>query len=168
MAAHACSTCCSCYRKLIGLGKLLQPILLLAMRLFWGYLFLMAGIHKLTGAAETAKLFQSLSIPLPHMMAYIVGIVETVGGGLLILGLGSRFAALALSIVMIVALLTANYSAVSQIITDPQALIKSAPFNFLWVSLLVFAFGPGCFSVDALLKRFWFKNYLDDTKQPPV
>lgn len=151
MATHSC--CGSCYRGLICFGRILQPFILLAMRLFWGYLFVVFGAAKLGHISETAKSFASLNIPIPHFMAYLVGLTEVVGGFLLIIGLGSRLAALALCIVTIVAYATAHVEAFHQLAADPQILIKQPPFNFLLTSLLVLAFGPGLFSIDALIKR---------------
>jgi putative oxidoreductase len=36
----------------------------------------------------------------------------------------------------------------------PNDFVTQTPFNFLMVSLIIFSFGPGAFSVDAIIKRF--------------
>ena len=46
-----------------------------------------------------------IGVPAPGFMAYVVTFTELVGGALLVLGLLSRFAALALTIDLIVAIL---------------------------------------------------------------
>jgi hypothetical protein len=39
------------------------------------------------------------------------------------------------------------------IFNDPDAFVSDAAFLFLLASVIVFIFGPGVFSVDAILKR---------------
>ena len=53
---------------------------------------------------------------------------------------------------MTVAYLTADFEAVSNIFSDPDKFVKADPFPFLLTALIVLIFGPGRFSVDALLK----------------
>ena len=57
---------------------------------------------ELLGAGRFAK----IGIPLPELMGPFVGIVETICGALIILGLFTRFAAIPLIIIMIVAILS--------------------------------------------------------------
>jgi putative oxidoreductase len=72
---------------------------------------------------------------------------------LLLLGLFSRFASVALMGVMTVALLTAEHEAVTHIFSDPDKFLSTDPFLFLYAALLVFAFGPGRIAVDTLVFR---------------
>jgi putative oxidoreductase len=58
---------------------------------------------------------------------------------------------------MTVAYVTADFEAVSSIFSDPDKFLKADPFPFLLTALIVFAFGPGRFSVDALLNWRWRK-----------
>jgi putative oxidoreductase len=55
---------------------------------------------------------------------------------------------------MMVAYLTADIESVKMLFQDPNKFVSEAPFNFLMVSLIVFSFGPGAFSMDALIKRY--------------
>ncbi|MCA6107554.1 DoxX family protein [Bradyrhizobium cenepequi] len=69
--------------------------------------FLPEGIQKLVfpdilGAGRFAR----IGIPYPDMMGPLVGVVETVCGGLIILGLLTRLAAIPLIFIMIVALIS--------------------------------------------------------------
>jgi putative oxidoreductase len=77
---------------------------------------------------------------------------ETFGSLLLIVGLASRLTAIPITVVMAVAYLTADLEAVTGIFSDPDRLVKADPFPYLISALIVMAFGPGKFSVDALIK----------------
>lgn len=141
------------YEKLIAVGRGLQPLLLLGLRLFFGWQFFITGFGKLQDISGTAQFFQSLHFPLPTVQAYFAATVEALGGLMLLVGLGSRLAALLLSIVMLTALATAHHEAFAKIFSEPLNFIVQLPFPFLLGSLVVFAFGPGPLSIDALFKR---------------
>jgi putative oxidoreductase len=95
--------------------------------------------------------FTSLGVPAPSLNAYMVSSLECFGGLFLIIGLASRPLALATS--MTVAYLTADFEAVSNIFSDPDKFVKADPFPYLLTALIVLVFGPGLFSIDAILKR---------------
>jgi putative oxidoreductase len=42
---------------------------------------------------------------------------------------------------------------VSSIFNDPDKFVKADPFPFLLTALIVLVFGPGVFSIDALIDR---------------
>ena len=79
----------------------------LAARLVLGLIFILAGIGKLFGPAPGIEGFTGmltgLGIPVAGVMAIIVGIIELVGGVLLIIGFLDKYAALLLAIIMLVA-----------------------------------------------------------------
>jgi len=56
------------------------------------------------------------------------------------------------------AYITADKEALRSIFSDPDKFTAAAPYVFLLASLIVFVFGPGVFSVDALLSRFFWKS----------
>lgn len=141
------------YLSLISFGNAFQPFLLLAIRLFWGVLFLQAGLGKMQNISNVVGFFQELEIPFPLLNAYIVTIVESVGGLCLILGLGSRLVAIPLAITMIVAFVTAHPQTLTSFLADPAEITKESPFTFFLVCLIILAFGPGKFSLDGLIKR---------------
>ncbi len=149
------------YGLFINVGSNLQSIFLLYMRLTWGHQFFLAGIAKLTDIGDTVQLFTKLDIPSPLFHAYQVGILETLGGILLFIGLASRLIAIPLIILMLTALSTAHaeYLANFRFLTDPHILVIQQPYPFLITALLVFIFGPGRISLDAYIKH-WL------TKQP--
>lgn len=146
------------YLKLIAFGNGLQPFLLLAMRLYWGYSFFKSGWGKLHDIPSTADFFESLNIPLPLFHAYVVSYVEMVGGMSLLLGLAARLFAIPLIINMIVALLTAHIAVVENVWENPSDLIRASPFTYLLTSLIILAFGPGKISLDYLLEKFFQKD----------
>ncbi len=134
-------------------ASLLQSPLLLAVRVWWGWSFFVAGKGKLLSHADTAEFFGTLGIPLPGLNAWLAGGVECVGGLFLLAGFASRLTAIPLSATMIVAYLTADNEALRSILSDTDKFTSAAPFLFLLAALLVLAFGPGAFSVDRLIAR---------------
>ena len=146
------------YLFLITLGTLIQPFLLLAIRLFWGWRFFQSGLEKFSNIGHVIEFFQSLSIPFPTINAYIAASIELIGGVSLMLGLASRLASIPLMIVMIVAMATAHHDALLNVFQNPEEFTQQSPFIYFLVVLIVFAFGPGAFSLDALLKRYVFKK----------
>ena len=90
-------------------------------------------------------------LPLPRLNAIAAGAVECGGGILLLIGLGSRIVSPALAFTMAVAYVTADNEAVRAIFSEPDKFTGAAPFLFLAASVIVFVFGPGKLSVDALL-----------------
>src|SRR5216684_4204113 len=136
----------------------LRSPLLLVLRLFIGWQFVQTGWGKLHGIGRVTEFFTSLGIPFPGLNAYFVSTLELVGGLLLMFGLFSRLIAIPLSINMIVAYVTADREAVLHIFSKPDDFTAATPFLFLLVSVIVLAFGPGVFSLDALIGRMWRKR----------
>jgi len=136
----------------------LRDPLLLALRLFIGWQFFVTGRGKLEHIDRIVAFFTNLGIPAPALNAHFVAWLETVGGVLLFVGLASRLIAVPLSISMIVALLTADKDAVSKMFSEPDGFLAAAPVPFLFVSLIVLAFGPGRFSLDWLIRRMRRKS----------
>ena len=137
----------TCARRLEPYG---QSALLLAMRLLYGWFFIQTGYGKLTHLDRTAAFFDSLSLPAPGFMAGMVGTTELVGGALLLVGLGTRYAAAILTAVMAVAYLTAH---AGEAFASLDAFTAQEPFPFLVATLLALAFGPGRVSIDGWLRR---------------
>jgi len=141
------------YRLLIRTSSSLESPFLLAVPLYWGWQFMQAGWGKLHDIGKVIGFFTDLGIPAPVLNAYFVSALEFGGGLLLLLGLGSRLIALPLVIDMIVAYITADREALFSIISNPDKFTAAAPYTFLVASLLVLIFGPGRFSLDALVTR---------------
>src|SRR5262249_23182912 len=78
-----------------------------AARMTVGWIFVQSGWGKLHHLESVVKFFTDLGVPAPQLQAPFVAGIEFLGGSLLLLGLGTRFAALPLIGVMTVALSTA-------------------------------------------------------------
>jgi putative oxidoreductase len=143
----------SSYSSLTGIASSLQSPLLLGVRLYWGWQFAMSGWGKLHRLSEMTAYFATLNLPLPAFTATFVSGLEFVGGLLLIIGLGSRFIGLLLTVAMSVAYLTAQRPELLSVFSDPVQFYSADPFTFLFAALLVLIFGPGRFSLDFLMSR---------------
>lgn len=136
-----------------AIGSLFKSPLLLILRLFFGIGFFMAGIGKLQDISKFSDYLMTLQVPYPVSSAWAAALTETIGGIFLALGFLSRIITIPLIAVMVVAYSTAHIDSVLALTTDPKLFISQPAFNFLLTALLVFAFGPGLFSLDALLQR---------------
>jgi putative oxidoreductase len=131
----------------------LQSPFLLAVRLYWGWQFAQTGWGKLHNLNKITDFFTSLNIPFPAASAHFISGLELLGGILLIIGLGSRLTGLLLAANMFVAYWTADREALSSIFSDPGKFYVADPYTFLFASVMILVFGPGLFSVDALLEK---------------
>ena len=142
------------YGYLIFGASHLQSAFLLSVRLVWGYELFETGSGKLLHIEKPINYFTSLGIPFPVENAYLVGCTEMFGGIFLAFGLLSRLTAIPLAIDFVVAYLTTEHDALKSLVHfDPDAFISADPFTYLLASVIVFIFGPGSYSVDAILKR---------------
>jgi putative oxidoreductase len=140
-------------------GGCFQSIALLLIRLSWGFQLYESGVGHLTHIGKTTQFFESLRVfgryplPFPALNVFVSGATELAGGILLMLGLFSRPIAVLLFFNFCVAYATAGWSEVSEIIHfhSPDDFINDAAFPFLAASLIVFAFGSGRVSLDALI-----------------
>jgi putative oxidoreductase len=132
-------------RAIAGL-EALQPLALLAARLYVGQVFLLAGLSKLRDWDITLALFaDEYQVPLlPSELAAWLGTGgELVLPVLLVLGLFGRLAALGLFVVNAVAV-------ISLADIGPAALQQHQFWGSLLLGLLLW--GPGRWSVDAWLR----------------
>lgn len=84
---------------------------LLVARVIVGIIFVAHGLDKFNmGMDAVGGFFESINIPAPMLMAWIVTLVETFGGLALIVGFATELAAGLLIIIMIVALITIKFS----------------------------------------------------------
>jgi len=144
------------YSFVIKIGSNLQSLFILYMRLTWGHQLFLIGIAKLQSIDATIALLTSLGFPYPAFHAYGIGIVETVCGFLLFIGLLSRLAAIPVICAMLTALSTAHAPELSnfRFLFEPMKLVVQEPYPFLIMALIVFVFGPGRISIDAWIKRW--------------
>jgi putative oxidoreductase len=122
---------------------------LFVLRLVLGVTFLLHGLDKLGDVNAVQQSFDQLGIPAPAVMAPLVTITEVAGGSLLILGLLTPLAGIALAIDMLVAGLTAH--------TGHGFFIQDGGYELVLLlgagCVAVAVAGAGRFSADALALR---------------
>ena len=121
----------------------------LVVRLVIGVAFLVTGWGKLHNLDKVTEYFASLHIPLPGAQAAFVSTVELVGGAMLVLGLGTRIAALLLIGVMTVATLTAKLPEAESLIDLASTIELTYLATFVWLVLA----GGGRASLDHAIAR---------------
>lgn len=121
----------------------------LVVRLVIGLAFVVTGWGKLHNLDQVTDYFASLHIPFPGPQAAFVSTVELVGGAMLILGLGTRIAALLLIGVMTVATLTAKLPEAESLIDLASTIELTYLVTFVWLVL----HGGGKASLDHLITR---------------
>src|SRR3954468_24826202 len=141
------------YDKLTPLLRYGQSLLLLFVRLYWGWQFAQNGWGKLHHLGKITEYFQSINVPAPGATAHMVATLEFVGGILLFIGLFSRLIAFPMTINMIMAYWFGDHEALLSVFSDPGKFYGADPYTFLFAVLLILLFGPGLFSLDALLMR---------------
>lgn len=131
------------------LNSLQNPMTLIG-RLLLAALFLPAGISKIGGFAGTVGYIASKGAPLPEVAAIIAIVVEVGGGLALILGFGTRWAALALAAFTLVAtFMFHNYWAMPAEQQMVQQLMFMKNIAVVGGLLILAAWGAGAWSLDA-------------------
>src|SRR5207248_7537911 len=118
---------------------------LLSLRAVLGITFMMHGGQKyfVLGFTAVSPEMSRAGIPFPELAAIVVTFVELVGGGLLILGLATRYAALLIAIEMGVAVWRVHWSAG---FFAPRGV--ELPMVLCGAALALFLTGAGDISVD--------------------
>jgi putative oxidoreductase len=145
------------YARAARILNSLQSPLLLAIRLYWGFQFMQDGWGKLTHLDRVTQFFSSLNLPAPGMTALAVALIELVGGALFTFGIASRLVSLVLFLTMTMAYLSVPDDRVnfSHILSKPEDFYGATPYVYWFAALLILILGPGFFSIDTLLGR-WF------------
>jgi putative oxidoreductase len=113
---------------------------LLALRLLAGGVFVAFGVGKFVNHASELASFKSYGLPAPEVFVVVIGLVELVGGALLIAGLWTRPAALALAGDMVGAIV------VSGIAKGELISLTLAPAELVAMLVLLWT-GPGRLSL---------------------
>lgn len=161
------------YGKYKSVLNHLQSVALLLFRMIYGEQFFLAGLEHLRNHADTVSNFKDFGVPFPEINAWMAGGTEMICGSLLFLGVASRFISIPLIFTMLVALCTAHKASfihIFQPVLNDDGTVKKAliyriddwfgqlPMPYLLTALLVLAFGPGLFSIDALIKKCCCKS----------
>ena len=125
----------------------LQPVGLLVLRIALGIIFLSHGYPKLAHLRTGAQM-QGFFVEhgLPGYFVYVAGVIETFGGGLLVLGLFTRGAALLLAIEMSVAIWKVHSAHGYLAVHDYEFPLTLATASFALATV-----GAGLISVDQFL-----------------
>ena len=108
--------------------------------------FVIFGVGKFSQHATEVDSFRTYGLPSPDAFVYAIGVLEIVGGLMLIAGFGTRLAALALAGDMVGAIV------VSGIKEGEIASLTLAPAELVTMIVLLFT-GAGSRSLDARLRR---------------
>jgi putative oxidoreductase len=141
------------------------PSATILLRLMAGGVFLWEGILKFVYVNQGVGPFTKIGIPAPSQMATFVGVLEIVGGVLVITGFLTRLIAVPFIIEMVVAMLSTKIAL--YLGTSPLPLPPAPPQVGLWAVLheirsdyaqimtviFLLIVGPGRLSVDALMAR---------------
>jgi putative oxidoreductase len=121
----------------------------LAVRIVVGVVFMGTGWTKLNNLPAITKNFMALGIPAPEILTPFVSGVEFVCGLLLLLGLLTRFAAVPLMIVMVVAIISAKAGDIDSLETLLGFEEVSYFVMFAWLAIA----GPGPVSLDHFILK---------------
>ena len=127
---------------------------LLIFRLALGFTFIMHGFQKafLNGPTAQGAIFAKMGIPAPELSAYFTIGAELIGGIMLLLGIGTRIAAAAITIAMAGAYIFVHVNA--PFIIAPKT---GAGFEYVFVlgmaAIMFILVGGGKYSIDALLPQ---------------
>lgn len=127
--------------------------LLVVLRIFLGIVFFMHGSQKIFGwfggygLEATINTFVS-KFSIPPFLAYIAALTEFLGGIFILIGFLTRVMALGLIVDMMTAILLVHLK---------NGFFNPAGFEFplalLTISLVLFLFGAGVYSIDEVLAR---------------
>lgn len=118
-------------------------------RILLALIFITSGWGKIGGFEGTVAYIASKGLPLPQLGAIVAIVVELGGGILLAIGYKARWAALAIGIfTLAAAIIFHNYWAVEAAQKMGQQINFWKNVAITGGMLMVFAFGPGRYSLD--------------------
>ncbi|HEX6881433.1 MAG TPA: DoxX family protein [Terriglobales bacterium] len=131
-------------------------------RIITGVVFFAHGYQKLIvwGIGGVTGGFTQIGIPAPHLSAYLATFAEFFGGIALLLGLGTRLAAIPVAFTMVVAILQVHLKGG---FFAPQGF--EYPLTLLAANIAMIVAGGGAFALDNVLFRS--KNKESETALRP-
>src|SRR5450759_3248029 len=121
----------------------------LAGRALLALIFIVSGFGKITGFAGTAGFMASKGMPMAEVLLVGTIAVEFLGGLMLLVGWKARWAALAIFLFIIPAtLIFHNPAGLTGQEAQNQMINIMKNLSIMGGMLMVFAFGPGAWSLD--------------------
>jgi len=119
-------------------------------RVLLAFMFVYSGFGKIGGFEGTAASIAGKNVPLPEIATTIAIVIEFVGGLMVAVGWKARFAALAVAAFTLVAsFLYHNFWAMTDAATaGTNKIMFLKNIAVIGGLLIVYAFGPGRYSVD--------------------
>jgi len=121
----------------------------LLVRASLGAVFATSGWGKLHNLGQVTGFFTELGIPFPAFNAVLASGTELVGGLLLLVGLGTRLAAVPLIVTMVVAIVTAKRPEIEGVVSVLGFIEFTYIAGLVWLGVT----GAGRVSLDALFVR---------------
>ena len=135
-----------------------QNILVLVGRILLAYLFITAGYPKLLDPTGTAGMITGAGLPAATALAYLAGLFELVAGLAILVGFQTKLVALALAAFSIFTALVFHSGTINipdfpgganGLLTVFNGLMMWKNITIAGGFLVLAAFGPGAYSIDA-------------------
>jgi putative oxidoreductase len=138
-------------RKLLATNASAAVLLI---RLMVGAVFLSEGLQKFLFPAEVgAGRFAKIGFESPELVAGFVAVFEIVCGALMLVGLGTRFVAVPLIVIMLTAIVTTKVPILMEQGFWKMAHEARTDWSMLLGSLFLLIVGAGPWSIDAKLSN---------------
>ncbi|MFC5584380.1 DoxX family protein [Nitratireductor kimnyeongensis] len=121
-----------------------QSALVLIGRILIAVIFIVSGFGKITNIGGTAGYFGSMGLPMPMITAWVVALLELVGGLAIVAGFQTRIAAILLALFSVFSGVIAHFDFADQM----QSIMFMKNLSMAGGLLVLAAFGPGALSVD--------------------
>ncbi|WP_367715866.1 DoxX family protein [Nitratireductor sp. GISD-1A_MAKvit] len=121
-----------------------QNALVLIGRILIAIIFVVSGFGKITNIGGTAGYFGSIGLPLPVLTAWIVALLELVGGLAIMAGFQTRIAAILLALFSVASGFIAHFDFSDQM----QSIMFMKNLSMAGGLLVLAAFGPGALSLE--------------------
>ncbi|MAL19228.1 MAG: oxidoreductase [Balneola sp.] len=124
-----------------------KNIAVLLLRIGVGIIFIVAGWGKLTGIEGVQGFFGNIGIPMAGFMAWVVALVEFVGGIMILIGYKVQVPGILLSITMLVAIFTVKMGG------DGGFRGMRLEIILMLTSLALAMMSTGSYSLDSMLNK---------------